>query len=404
MTSLLPLIVSVAISGQPSCVHTEYSVLQYPAGRQLNELFYERLDAILDGESLDLNIWHIGGSHVQAGYFSDRLMNNFFSIAPQMKGDRGVIFPYQVAKTNHYGHYTMQCDGLWKGSRSSAPSPLPVKPRYSITGISAYTSDPSAAIRLKLGEDEDTEWKFTRLRILGYGSSPDVLPYVLSGTDTLFFSDDAVSSGYILDFPQSSDSAEIRIRIPQGGYFVLNGIQPLGGRPGINFFCSGVNGARTTTWLDKCELFDADFAIVHPDVAILAVGINDSSCSADDFKPEHFKDNYRRLLDIIQRNAPDCALIFVTNNDSYRYVGKKYMKHNDNGEAVRQAMFELAAEYNAAVWDLFSIMGGNGSAQQWKDEGLLRSDRLHFTRQGYELLGDLLFNAIVQDYNFTRGR
>lgn len=403
MTSLLPIIVSVAVSGLPACVHQEYSVLQYPGGRKGNELFYERLDAIVDGETLDLNIWHIGGSHVQAGYFSDRLMNNFFSIAPDRKGDRGIIFPYQVARTNHYGHYTMQCGGQWKGSRSSAPSTLPVAPRYSITGISAYTSDPSATISLNLGE-EGSEWKFRELRILGYGSSEDVRPYLISGSDSLYFRSDSLSCGYILDFPQSSDRAEIGFSMPPGGYFVLNGIQPLGGKPGINFFCSGVNGARTATWLDKCELFEADFTIIHPDVAILAVGINDSSCSAEDFKPEHFKDNYRRLLEIIQKNAPDCAMIFVTNNDSYRYVGKKYMKHNENGEAVRQAMFELAEEYGAAVWDLFSIMGGNGSAQIWKDEGLLRSDRLHFTRDGYELLGDLLFNAIVEDYNYTRGR
>ena len=72
------------------------------------------------------------------------------------------------------------------------------------------------------------------------------------------------------------------------------------------------------------------------------------------------------------------------------------MVHNDNGEAVRVAMMELAREYGGAMWDLYGIMGGEGSATQWRDAGLMKDDRLHFTKEGYELLGDMLYRAIEE--------
>ena len=74
------------------------------------------------------------------------------------------------------------------------------------------------------------------------------------------------------------------------------------------------------------------------------------------------------------------------------------MTANTNGPLVQRAFYELAQEYGGCVWDLFSIMGGMGSVDNWEEEQLIRPDRLHFTHQGYELLGDLLFNALLTDY------
>ena len=117
-----------------------------------------------------------------------------------------------------------------------------------------------------------------------------------------------------------------------------------------------------------------------------------------DFKPEVFKENYRRLIRLIREQSPDCAFVFITNNDSYRYISRG-MTYNHNGPTVQKAMFELANEYGAAVWDVYDIMGGKDSVIKWRNAGLVKSDRLHFTQEGYVLLGDMLYNALVDDYN-----
>ena len=61
---------------------------------------------------------------------------------------------------------------------------------------------------------------------------------------------------------------------------------------------------------------------------------------------------------------------------------------------VAPILEKLAEEYDGAVWDLFGIMGGNGSATAWRDAGLMKNDRLHFTKEGYHLLGDMLYAAL----------
>ncbi|MBQ8020200.1 MAG: hypothetical protein IJ263_07355, partial [Paludibacteraceae bacterium] len=71
---------------------------------------------------------------------------------------------------------------------------------------------------------------------------------------------------------------------------------------------------------------------------------------------------------------------------------------NTNGQIVEEVFFELAKKYNGAVWDQFAIMGGLKSMKQWENAGLARKDKIHFTPNGYILLGDLFYNALIQSY------
>ena len=66
-------------------------------------------------------------------------------------------------------------------------------------------------------------------------------------------------------------------------------------------------------------------------------------------------------------------------------------------------MFRMAAKYNAGVWDMFSVMGGLNSIVLWQKNQLAQSDKIHFTREGYLLIGDLFFNAIMQDFEHYLG-
>jgi lysophospholipase L1-like esterase len=58
-------------------------------------------------------------------------------------------------------------------------------------------------------------------------------------------------------------------------------------------------------------------------------------------------------------------------------------------------MYELADETGGAVFDQFEIMGGLRSMEKWRTAHLAQNDRIHFTKAGYELMGKLLFNAII---------
>lgn len=385
------------IAQQPPCVHVDRAGLHFPGSRDAQDHFYGLLDSLMAGSGRSVNIWHVGGSHVQAGHFSYRLQERLTTMADSLKGERGFIFPYRIAKTNSDKSFRTSFTGEWL-SAMAASTHKDLNPRFGIMGIAAQTSDSLATVGIGLNISADTLWRFNRFRILGYASSPDVRPYLVSGTDTLDFVIDTETQSYLFDLPAETDTVTIGFHIPQGQSFTLTGTEPISGRKGINYYCSGVNGARLTTWLEQCPDLPRDLQLVKPDLAIFAVGINDSACKAVDFKPEVFKENYRRLIRLIREQSPDCAFIFITNNDSYRYISRG-MTYNHNGPTVQKAMFELAKEYGAAVWDVFDIMGGKDSVIKWRDAGLVKSDRLHFTQEGYVLLGDMLYNALVDDYN-----
>ncbi len=385
------------IAQQPPCVHVDRAGLHFPGSRDAQDHFYGLLDSLMAGSGRSVNIWHVGGSHVQAGHFSYRLQERLTTMADSLKGERGFIFPYRIAKTNSDKSFRTSFTGEWL-SAMAASTHKDLNPRFGIMGIAAQTSDSLATVGIGLNISADTLWRFNRFRILGYASSPDVRPYLVSGTDTLDFVIDQETQSYLFDLPAETDTVMIGFHIPQGQSFTLTGTEPISGRKGINYYCSGVNGARLTTWLEQCPDLPRDLQLVKPDLAIFAVGINDSACKAVDFKPEVFKENYRRLIRLIREQSPDCAFVFITNNDSYRYISRG-MTYNHNGPTVQKAMFELAKEYGAAVWDVYDIMGGKDSVIKWRNAGLVKSDRLHFTQEGYVLLGDMLYNALVDDYN-----
>jgi lysophospholipase L1-like esterase len=140
-------------------------------------------------------------------------------------------------------------------------------------------------------------------------------------------------------------------------------------------------------------------------LVIFGIGINDAV--SDNFREEIFVNNYNKLIERIKNISPDCAFIFITNNDSYKNVRQAYTRKkrrryrtvsvvNRNGETAATAFYEIARQNNGAVWNQFEIMGGLKSMQQWQNASLAAHDKIHFTKTGYELLGDLFFNAILQ--------
>jgi hypothetical protein len=98
---------------------------------------------------------------------------------------------------------------------------------------------------------------------------------------------------------------------------------------------------------------------------------------------------------MIRAAVPDAAILLTVPNDSY--LQRRYL--NRNTQKVRDVIMSLAGEWDCGVWDFYSIMGGLNSIWVWNRYGLARRDRIHFTRKGYILMGDLFFNAFLRTYD-----
>jgi len=372
-----------------SFTHFDRNHLQYPGDNQTMERFFDKLDTLFFTGQGHVNIMHIGGSHVQAGVFSQQMRDNLLNLYPGITAGRGMVFPFM--KTNTPASYSISRTGEWEYFRNA----LPFETRMGLAGASVTTSDPEASfsivVREKAPRDITPVFDFNYVKILGYGT---MIPVVHFNNDTLIgtYSEEEGSFTFVL--PDYTDSLYVDFNQEQGT-FTVTGVYLDNGMPGITYHGIGINGAKVESYLNCLDL-ERDLHLVNPDLVIFGIGINDAA--GDNFTQEKFIHDYDSLISIIHNVSPDCALLFVTNNDSYKKVSRKKYAVNPNGTLAQQAFMELGRKHNGAVWDFFDIMGGLKSMQQWQDAGIAQKDKVHFTSSGYMLIGDLLFNALMDDY------
>lgn len=377
-----------------ACLHVDcgQDSLQFPGGRERFDSLRRVLDTLLLTGQGHLNILHIGGSHVQAGHFSHRVRADLAAATGMNAAGRGLLFPYTAMKSNAPQSYAMWHEGRWASSRCVEREPrLPL----GLTGACIETSDTAARVFIDMASL--SLWRTDTLRILGEGSTPDVVPMFVWHADTIapLLSDGQPGFRFVL--PSEADTCCLLFRglAADSLTFRLRGVFTESHAPGITYCEAGINGASVPSWL-RCTLLEQDLALAPPSLVIFGIGINDANIMPQTFNPEQFKANYRELIRRIRTVSPQCCFLFITNNDCWFSFRGRRRQYNTNTPRVQQAMRELAAEVDGAVFDVFSLMGGLRSSAAWVRARLQRPDHIHFTREGYELWGDLLYNALVK--------
>lgn len=366
----------------------DHDVLVFPSNHARFDALYQRLQRGQEEGVDGLSILHIGGSHVQAGVFSGRMRQNLCALSPQQPVGRGMMFPFSVMGTNGPRDYSFSSTGRWSKYKNVDKSP---EQTLGLAGACIVADDLSSTLSLHYSQPFESVLLFGENLV----DTAFVLPLIIADGDTIYAPRTSGESGYEFMLSHPVTECTVALSGDSCGSFAFRGmiVDPYSG--GISYSESGINGAAVPSWL-KCAAFQKELETVAPDLVIFGIGINDAN--VQNFSPEQFKQNYRTLIHRIQTCNPDCAFLFITNNDCYLRAGRSKKTFNRNTEQVEQAFLELAGEYDGAVWNLYQLMGGYKSSARWVKAGLMRSDYVHFTQRGYELLGDLLYNAILQDY------
>ena len=379
--------------------HLERNQIIYPGDSLAMERFFQKMDSVIFFGEGNLSIMHLGGSHVQAGMFTQQFRDNLLNISMDLIGGQYFVFPFSTGGTNNPSHYIVRSTGTWTYCRNAVRKET--DKRMGLAGAAITTNDSTATVRILTKErypsDTPPDYDFNKVTVIGFSETENVVPVVRFKDTILQGQYDEWKSTYTFSLPDFTDSICIMFdSVP--GEFTLTGILLENNMPGISVHGVGVNGARVSSYL-RCDDFERDLNLIRPDLIIFGIGINDAA--EKDFEKNNFKRNYNELIKVIKRVNPDCALLFITNNDSYkREKVKKKTRYevNLNGEIVEEAFMELGKKYNAAVWNQFDIMGGLESMQDWEEAGLAKKDKVHFTNEGYRLLGDLLYNALITRY------
>ncbi len=381
--------------------HVEALALKYPfldtaknhiayyGSEQALEGFFNKLDqAIFDFEG-KVNVVHIGGSHVQGGMLSHTLRMHLGQLAPELNVERGFFFPHRLANTNMPRNIYIRKMGKWEGCRNSIPkNNCP----WGFSGIDAITYDKDAGFILQSFLENEKPYRFNELRIFEHMASSTMQPFSQPPPDSIVI--DTVAGVRRWFFNEMIDSIVVHFDSVQGDpQYILQGLQMVRPESGLVYHALGVNGAATKSFL-RSENFVAQGKYVEPDLVIFGLGINDAYKPDNAWFPEEYGARYDTLVHWFREINPDCEFIFMTNNDSYY----KRRTPNEHALDVVEQMKQLSKRHNAALWDLFGVMGGLNSIAIWEEHRLAKADKIHFTSAGYRLNSDLLFWAIWEEY------
>jgi lysophospholipase L1-like esterase len=355
------------------------------------EFLYHQLDSMIRFHDRKLNFYHIGGSHVQADVYSNDMRMFLQSNYPDLTGERGMVFPFNLAGTNNPANYRFTSASNYRGYRIVTNKDQTID--FGLMGAALISGDSVVQITF---QHRNTYSKpgFCKLRIF---HNKGELPYELNfGGDEILIEKVANNPeiGYTdIEFSDKLDSLDVQFSRKIQGYTELEiyGFQFMNEDPGISYTSIGINGAGLYSYL-ACNRFEEQLKTYPPDFFTFSVGTNDANVPYEKFDPLVYKSNLEKMMKIALRANPKCALLLAVPNDAY--YRKKYL--NRNIARQREVIIQLAKEYKMAVWDVYGVMGELGSSKTWMRNGLMQPDLVHFTSPGYHLKGSLFIDSFLK--------
>ena len=83
------------------------------------EHLYSKLNQLITTKKGKLNFYHIGGSHLQADIYTNDVRMYLQTRWDGISGERGWVFPFDLAKTNNPGNYEFKSPNSWTPYRLS---------------------------------------------------------------------------------------------------------------------------------------------------------------------------------------------------------------------------------------------------------------------------------------------
>jgi lysophospholipase L1-like esterase len=354
--------------------------------------FYKKIDELRVGKRKKVTVVHFGGSHIQAGFWTEVLMDGFQSMG-NFKGGGTFIFPFKIVKSNSPHFFKSFTTGKWIRKRSALAKEM--CDNLGMAGMAGITNDSANTFGFNLLKNNHHQ-KFNSLRVY-HNFNPSFEFSIANQTGLQFTRNDFKKNGYTEFFFESYiDSVNFNLVrkdtiIPD---FMLRGFSIENDNPGFYYASIGVNGASTSSYL-RCQEFVNELSTIPPDLVIFSLGVNDTH--SVNFSKDQFMANYDSLISLVKIASPNTAILFTTVTDNYmtrRTANKRPIK-------AEEAMFELMEKHKASVYDLYAVMGGYKSIYKWQKAGLAAKDKVHFNGRGYSILANLMFDAINRSYKFN---
>lgn len=379
--------------------------LLFPAA--LNS-FFAGLDSLRAGKDTVLSIVQLGDSHIQAGHLSGRVMR----LMQQEFGNagRGWIAPFKLSRTNEPDDYFISSVAKnWVAGRciqNDRKTPI------GIGGIGLQNASPSINLDISIAPNNGAGYAFNQAVFYRGDRSMPLLPAgPLKESVKTSFAATACVPGVLADtfrINRLTDTLQLHSTRRKPGTDVLlpassftntyYGFSLTNGKSGILYHSIGVNGAMFVNYTEDAYL--RQLAQLKPSLLIISLGTNETFGRR--FTTAEFTAQIKDFITRVKQQMPHTAILLTTPPECYKRVRvnkqRTYVR-NENTQRAAKAIVDFARKEGVACWDLFTAAGGKNSSRKWQEAGLLARDRVHFTKEGYQQQGTLLFQALMQSYN-----
>lgn len=336
-----------------------------------------------------VSIVHLGDSHMQAGFFSVTFMNKLqerFGSA-----GRGLVVPLRLAKTNEPYDYLIRSKSRW--NRSSCIQRVHKFP-IGLGGLSIQTNDLDFSFEIKSAVNKNVNHSFNKITIFHHPFAPELQPI-----DSLEFQHHETNSPYVSSILLDKKVNHLYLKpkvYTAKDSAIYYGFNLENGESGILYHSIGINGAQFRHYANIDNL-STQIEILSPDLFIFSLGTNESYRGR--LIESRFFAEIDRILKPLKEKSPNAKIIITTPSDCLNSSTSIPRASNPNINHVCNALIKYANMHNYAYWDLYSVLGGINSAKTLVENNILSRDGIHFKKDGYELLSELLYNAFINKYN-----
>ena len=354
--------------------------------------FFEKLFLQRTEKNQRISILQIGDSHIQADYLSAQVRTNFQNDFGN--AGRGLVVPLRVAGSNEPFNYKITSNVKCYGKRCVYVND---SLDYGIGGFAVKTSDDTAQFRIRTFDYASQNYAFNKMTLFYQQDSSysfslqDSLGNILGSVkkDSL-----QMRNVSVVQLPANTNEVYLKANRSDSSesYAILYGMNLENDSTGVLYHAIGVNGAEAFQYV-RAKYFAEQTQVLKPEVIIISLGTNEAQRRP--FNKELTEARIDSLVKQLHFYNPNAPVVLTTPPDSY--YGRKH--YNPAVASYHEIVVNYAKQNSLAVWDLFSATGGYKSCYQWKKYKLMRKDGVHFTRAGYELQGNLFYEAITKAYN-----
>jgi lysophospholipase L1-like esterase len=336
-----------------------------------------------------------GASHVASDLFTGHIRRELQS----RYGDagHGFVVPVHPWRTYRHRDINIESDGKrWETHRIRVGD-ADVE-RVGVAGVAMSSKYPGSFGAVSTTEDNEhgRTASFFELYYLQHPRGGDI--------DVLI---DGRRARRISTRASKTSTAYAKFRVPDAGHRFeirtlsrrpvwLFGIAVERELPGVIVDTLGINGSRARYQL----LWDEDIYREHlqrrdPDLVVLAYGTNESG---DESPLEDYERDLRTVVKRMRDTVPEASCLLIGPSDRPMQVEERVFENRSRTARLIEIQHRVALEHGCGFFDLVAFQGGSLSMIQWaaNDPAYASQDHIHYTRLGYQRLGEVLLSALLE--------